>query len=101
MAYLGNMRGPAESEIVRELSQQGFFRGVCAVEQVDEEIELYEYEEHKGEAVPLRQDEEGFFIYLSGLEGKRKFYPEKAGYIFTGDVIVQKKDGQLTTVHIS
>lgn len=91
MAFLGNLQGPRESEIVEKLGLEYF--GIDW-ERIENDIEWYS--ERRGEVVPVHVDEEGktYIIFSSPDKKGQRFYLKEAGYQLTGPIKTFTEDEQ-------
>lgn len=83
MAYLGNLRGPRESEIVEKLGHDYF--GITPA-QLAYDIEMWQESERRSEVQPVHVDENGQpYVVLSRPKGAaNRFYLEEHGYFLSG-----------------
>lgn len=83
MAYLGNLNGPRESQIV-DLLGYDFF-GITP-SQLEYDIEMWEESERRNEIQPIHVDENGQpYILLSGPQKiPIRFFLEEHGYFLKG-----------------
>lgn len=91
MAYLGNEKGPRESEILNRLSSDFF--GITPA-QLESDIEWNEDAERRGEVQPVHVDEDGRpFIVYSRPKGKDvRFYLEDHGFKLEGKIKTFSED---------
>lgn len=94
MAYVGNRRGPRESEIVRRLGAAYFGISEAALE--DEIDNWYLPEEARGMITPVRRNKAGrYYIKFSAPGGGHQdFYLDEHGYSLEGDVRIWDEDAQ-------
>lgn len=93
MAFIGNIDGPRESDILEKLGA-GFFE--ISQEALYEDINSHNFAESRSEVTPVLIDENSEpFIKLSGPKiGVIKFYLRENGYDLSGEVTVKNDQGK-------
>ena len=95
MAFVGNLNGPRESEIVLRLGPDYFGIDRSAL---DRDVEDYEETERNKAVAPVRVAEDGrYYVWFSGRE-KQRFYLDEHGYALTGDVQIRDDDKRTVEV---
>jgi len=96
MGYVGNLKGPAKSEIVARLGK-GYF-GISELE-LAQELEVYFEEEGAGEIDPVHIDTNGklFLIFYAPHNKIQRFYLDEYGYSLHGKVnaIINNKETEV------
>lgn len=84
MAYLGNINGPRESEILDKLGHS-FFR--CSPGELEEDISYHRFAESRSEIAPVHIDFNGspyIEFSIKELKAPSKFILEEHGYSLKG-----------------
>lgn len=93
MAYLGNLKGPRESEIVQTLGHEYF--GITPAE-LDSDIRMFEDSERRNEIQPVYLDTEGRpYILLSRPRVRpERFFLHEHGWLLEGDIVTRIEETQ-------
>lgn len=85
MAFVGNINGPRESEIVEKLGPEYF--GITW-QKLENEIQWYKDTEQRKEVVPVHIDDEGepCIIFSSPDKKGQRFYLKRVGYQLIGQI---------------
>jgi len=94
MAFLGNLNGPRESEIVDRLGHEYF--GISPLE-LTLDVEHFEHAEGRNEVQPVHVDELGrpYIMFSRRGHGSERCCPEDHGYALPGEVLTYTREEAL------